>query len=69
MEILKIRTIGDPVKVEEPGKILVRQAKMAERRIKIIKKEIAEDWDNINHPIPVWEMVPTASRETSGGLP
>lgn len=44
---------------------LQEEVKLAKSQIARIKKEVATDWDNINHPVPILEMVPVACRDTS----
>ena len=49
--------------------MLLREVGEAEKHIEEIKKEIAKEWDNINRPVPVVEMVPVVCHESADELP
>jgi hypothetical protein len=44
---------------------LQEEVKLAKQQIARIKEEVSVEWDNINHPVPILEMVPVACRDTS----
>ena len=43
--------------VEGDQDMLMREAIEHENLINTIKAEVCQDWDNINNPVPVFEML------------